>query len=189
MGCMHGQRYAPVKDRSANNRSAQTAQHKPRSMGSPQGGCQPTCRRVGTSAASRPARGRQRLKTPSRPDPPQKSSSELTLSESPARGGGGAPDDGRLPLLALAKLAPADLVPAAAVRAAPAATRAAPPRRDLAPRATPVAAAAAAGGTAALAAPPPGLPPPAGGNGRGGAARGDVAWPRLLLSPRLPVDE
>lgn len=70
MGCMHGQRYAPVKDRSANNRSAQTAQHKPRSMGSPQGGCQPTCRRVGTSAASRPARGRQRLKTPSRPDPP-----------------------------------------------------------------------------------------------------------------------
>lgn len=69
MGCMHGQRYAPVKDRSANNRSAQTAQHKPRSMGSPQGGCQPTCRRVGTSAASRPARGRQRLKTPSRPDP------------------------------------------------------------------------------------------------------------------------
>lgn len=179
MGCMHGQRYAPVKDRSANNRSAQTAQHKPRSMGSPQGGCQPTCRRVGTSAASRPARGRQRLKTPSRPDPPPPWPAPAVAP----------PDDGRLPLLALAKLAPADLVPAAAVRAAPAATRAAPPRRDLAPRATPVAAAAAAGGTAALAAPPPGLPPPAGGNGRGGAARGDVAWPRLLLSPRLPVDE
>lgn len=158
------------------NRAAQTAFH-----GVP----------AGRLPAHLSAGGDKRRESPSSGAPASQNaqSSELTLSESPARGGGGAPDDGRLPLLALAKLAPADLVPAAAVRAAPAATRAAPPRRDLAPRATPVAAAAAAGGTAALAAPPPGLPPPAGGNGRGGAARGDVAWPRLLLSPRLPVDE